>query len=301
MDRRTFTVALLLSGLAVLSHSGSARADAQFSEIVVFGDSLAETGNLNLASGGVFAGPPYFGGRFSNGPLWVEVLADRLGLERPAPSLLGGTNYGWGGAGTGNGLSPFGTPNIGLQIDFFLDDRGGFEGDELIVVVGGTNDIIFMDAPARQIVQNLSAQITRLAASGGRTFVVLDQMAVGRAPLFRGTPDEVRIDTRAEEMNKLLTPELDRLEQRLGVCILRVKAAHLWDQILRHPGKFGFTNVTDPACPGCRLGIPLPNAADTIVRNPDEYAFWDFGHPTRVVHALIGELAFAAIAGDDDN
>ena len=89
MNRRSFTAALLLSGLAVLSVPGSVRADAPFSEIVVFGDSLSDTGNLNLASGGVFAGPPYFSGRFSNGPVWVEVLAHRVVWVNPLKASAG--------------------------------------------------------------------------------------------------------------------------------------------------------------------------------------------------------------------
>ena len=87
MNRRSFTAALLLSGLAVLSVPGSVRADADFSEIIVFGDSISETGNLNLASGGVFAGPPYFGGRFSEAEPWYleskAIRARLLGKDHP--------------------------------------------------------------------------------------------------------------------------------------------------------------------------------------------------------------------------
>src|SRR5215470_1775254 len=112
-----------------------------FSDVFVFGDSISETGNAFLATGDVAAAPPYFEGRFSNGPVWTEILADSLGLPAPAPSLLGGTNYGFGGAETGDGLSFFGTPNVGLQIQMALADHGGFAGDELIVVAAGSNDL----------------------------------------------------------------------------------------------------------------------------------------------------------------
>jgi len=59
-------------------------------QIYVFGDSLSDTGNAFSRTGS--PPPPYFNGRFSNGPVWVEYLADRLGLPRN-PS----TNFAFGG------------------------------------------------------------------------------------------------------------------------------------------------------------------------------------------------------------
>jgi phospholipase/lecithinase/hemolysin len=61
--------------------------------------------------------------------------------------------------------------------------------------------------------------------------------------------------------------------------------------ILDGAESFGIINVTDPTCPGCGLGIPDPDAEDTMVPNPDEYFLGDLIHPTRVVHAIIGEAA----------
>ncbi len=286
------TLRFCLMWLVAFAFALPVNAEAPYSEIVVFGDSTVDTGNLHLASGGVVNGRPYFRGRSSNGPVWVEVVARRLGLKAPTPSLDGGTNYAWAGAQTGDGLSIFDTPNLGMQVGFFLNDRGGFAGDELIVVSAGGNDIIW-EAPfsPRQIARNISEQITKLADAGGRTFLVPDLTAYGQAPLFRGTSDEARIDTLAAETNKLLDGELSDLEERLNITILRLDIANLIAAMLGRPDEFGLTNVTDPACPGCGIGVPDPNAAHTLVPNPDEYLWWDFVHWTRVVHAVIGEMA----------
>ncbi|MCI0460850.1 MAG: SGNH/GDSL hydrolase family protein [Gemmataceae bacterium] len=271
-----------------------------FSDIIVFGESSSDTGNLFAATGGAVAGAPYYWGRFSDGPVWVEVLAEELGLPVPTPSLLGGTNYAWAGAETGGGLSSFfETPNVGQQIDFFLGAGGTLASDDLLVVWGGANDIIAWEAPSSpaQIVQNFSHHLTSLAAAGGQTFVVPNLPALGQAPLFRGTPDEVRIDTLAVQVNKLLDRELEGLEAALGITIVRLDVAGLADGMLHDPQEFGLTNVTDPACPGCGIGFPSPDAGDTMVPNPDDYLWWDFIHPTRGVHRTIGELAAEAVQG----
>jgi GDSL-like Lipase/Acylhydrolase len=55
---------------------GNTLSDRGFDQLVVFGDSLSDTGNLSKGLGGQFPpSPPFFNGRFSDGPLWLEYLA----------------------------------------------------------------------------------------------------------------------------------------------------------------------------------------------------------------------------------
>jgi phospholipase/lecithinase/hemolysin len=273
---------VLAVGLLVAAISAPARAAGPFSEIVVFGDSLSDTGNLFVASGGAVAGPPYFEGRFSNGPVWVEVLAAELGLPAPAASLLGGTNYAWGGAETGPGVSSFATPNVGLQLESFLADRGGCTGDELIVLAAGSNDLLWQ-APfgPGHIVENLRKHILDIVAAGGRTILVANSPVGGSG---------------GAKLNELLDKELDKLDAKQEITILRLDMAAVQAAILLNPGDFGLTNVTDPACPGCGIGLPEPDAIDTLVPNPDEHFLWDLIHWTRVVHAVMGQAAADAVA-----
>ena len=91
------------------------------------------------------------------------------------------------------------------------------------------------------------------------------------------------------------------MERHLDITILRVKADRLVAKMLVHPVWFGLANVTDPACPGCNTGLPDPDAADTLVPNPDLYLWWDFIHLTRVAHERIGALAADAIDDDYDD
>ena len=68
----------------------------------MFGDSLSDVGNVYLATNGIEPASPYVDGQFSNGPVWVQDLAARLGLPALTPSLAGGSDYAFGGATTGS-------------------------------------------------------------------------------------------------------------------------------------------------------------------------------------------------------
>lgn len=71
--------ALAVVGLLALPLAAQA-GSMPFSRIVAFGDSLSDIGNFYRLTGGVLPPPPYDNGRFSNGPLWIEYLADDLGM-----------------------------------------------------------------------------------------------------------------------------------------------------------------------------------------------------------------------------
>ena len=75
----------------VVAWSGMAIA-GQIDRVVVVGaDSLSDTGNLSLLSGGTQ--PPstaYEPGTFSNGPIWIDELAADLGLTMNDTALITG-------------------------------------------------------------------------------------------------------------------------------------------------------------------------------------------------------------------
>ena len=110
---------------------------AGYSNLYVFGDSISDSGNNALVlapnvtpvpiSGNSFIPTfPYASGTYSNGPVWAQTLATMLGLSA-TPSLLGGTDYAFGGAQTGTGLVP---PGLETQAAVFLSaHRGVAPGD----------------------------------------------------------------------------------------------------------------------------------------------------------------------------
>lgn len=259
---------------------------AAFDEVVVFGDSLSDIGNISAATFGIFPGADYFNGRFSDGPVWVETLAVDLGLDASTRWNAGGTNYAYGGATTEGGTSSLIIRNIGNQIGRYNASNTP-TGNELFVLWGGGNDYFDGQADVAIPVNNLANHITGLAGAGAHTFLVPNLPPLGSVPDEFGN---ATLNARAAQHNALLATTLDGIETNLGVDIITFDVATTFDRILNDPAAFGFTNTTD-------TGIDAPGGTDT-----GGYLFWDGKHPTSFAHDLLADFAYQALfPGDFDD
>jgi phospholipase/lecithinase/hemolysin len=252
-------------------------ASAEITRIVAFGDSLTDVGNLHHASDGAVGGPPNWEGRFSNGPVWVEYLADYISVPRPAASRLGGTNAAVGGASTGHGAfvetrnNPppnLEIPRVGRQIEEILANHSLSESD-LIVVWAGFNDVQISfpggQLTPEQIVTNLTDHITTLHAAGGSNFLV--GSLTGAETVF----------------NALWPTRIDELRRTLPIDLYYLDVASLFSRVGSDPAAFGFVDDFTPI-----IG--------RSVANPDEYAVWDeHSHPTTALHRVIADAALEAV------
>lgn len=158
---RLVTAATLWFGLSM---SASAGLYHNYSNFIVLGDSLSDMGNLQdlteqltalgLPPGRPIPGDDYYQGRFSNGPVYVELLADEVGLpiqRLPAPYVFApwtpsasvGTNFAYGGARTDSHRLPL---PIGLngQVGTYLagtSATSGIDPNALHLVWAGANNI----------------------------------------------------------------------------------------------------------------------------------------------------------------
>jgi phospholipase/lecithinase/hemolysin len=275
--RLTPTAFTAIAGLIGMLFSSTAGAAAPpVSGIVVFGDSLSDTGNAGA-------------GRFSNGPVWVEHLAERLGT-RLAPAVQGGTNFAVGGARTGGGP----VPSLRAQVDRFLR-AGKADGRALYVVYSGGNDLRAVveagdPVPAlARAAESVGLILADLARAGAREFLVPNLPDVGRVPeIRRRGPQAVQAATALSmAYNHALDRVLDAAERRLPVRIHRLDVWALLEKVAADPRAAGFANITD-ACvttPACR--------------DADRYLFWDSVHPTAAAHARLAEAAYAALSDRD--
>lgn len=256
-----------------------------FSQIVVFGDSLADTGNSFFFSAGTIPpSPPYFDGRFANGPIWVETLPPLIELEANPD-----TNFAFGGATTGNfnvfnAFLPENTPSLpGLQnqIDDFLRQVSAADPNALYVVSAGANDYIAGGSTDVQTtVGNLSAAISKLAAVGARNFIVPNQPDFGDLPRGRdiGGEAQLQLSLLAQAHNSALAAALATLEQDENINIIGLDINSPIDDAIANPADFGFTNVTDDF---------LTSGAASA----DGFLFWDDIHPTAAAHDIVADTA----------
>lgn len=269
-----------------------------FTEIIVFGDSLSDNGNLRLESG-VVPFDPYSLGRFSNGAVWVQYLAQYLDLPL-FPSYVGGSNYATGGSQTGLAFSdldpgqpiPLG-PNIRQQVQLY---PGTPNGTELFVVWGGGNDFFSVLAGVTQLTPQQMADDLFLAISvlydrGGRSFVVCNLPDIGKTPAYRGGEQQALATQLTLEFNAALWARLDQLQNLTNITIYRLDVFNLFEQLIANPPP-GITNTTEPAWTGTFLGYL---GSGTLVPDPDVHVFWDSVHPTRISHQVLGQFAIDTI------
>jgi phospholipase/lecithinase/hemolysin len=285
-------------------------ADAPYSRLVVFGDSLSDPGNAFVFTGGIAVAPfqPIPGGayaigghHFSNGRTWAEQLAKDLSLPdsgKPAlrnPGIF--TNYAFGGARAAPGSTAL--VDLSTQVTTFLGDFGNSASpDALYVIWIGGNDVrdalvaAFFDptlatsiAIITSAVTTEAANIGALAGAGATQFLVLNAPNLALTPAVKELgPTAVFVATLLSgAYNAGLTAALDGLETAIPVIdIIRFDTFALLSTVADAPEDFGLENSMDSCItPGVIVGA--------ICDKPKDFLFWDFIHPTKTTHRLIGE------------
>ena len=315
--RRTLvhTVSLLIALLCCASEPARAQA---YTSIVVFGDSLCDTGNDATLSAakytaagqlpGIASG--YTNGRFTDGSdtvppaqkyfgVWVEQLATQLSAK-PAilNSLAGGTNYAYGFATTDVGTTvftygpsnafSFTVNNMGLQVSTFLATNPTITNKALFVVWGGANDLLAATTTAQ-----ITAAATRdlglvqtLINAGATDFIIPNLPPLGLVPRFNGSPaTSVPATQAALGFDQALAAGLAALPAAnpgKTLHLYTLDTYTLFNTIVGPPIAKGFTNVTASS----QLNATV---------NPDTYLFWDDLHPTTYGHSLLAAAALTAI------
>jgi outer membrane lipase/esterase len=268
-----------------------------YSSLTVFGDSLSDTGNVLLATGGALPVAPYLPGRFTDGPNWIDVLAAGLGLPDGAkPALAGGSNYAFGGARTGT--APASVPGVLAQVvGLWAPANASADATGLYVVVGGGNDMrdarsaaggndASRQTAADAAAQNIEDSVALLASRGARTVMISTLPDLGATPeaFFLGKVAESSdATTRYNEAVWAIEGTLEALFADLDVVVFDM--AGIAADIRANPAAFGFTNVGLPCDPFPPFtNGPTGGACSTSL-------FSDSLHPSGAAHAILGAAA----------
>ena len=253
---------------------------AQITGVTTFGDSLSDNGNVFKVTGGTApSSPPYFNGRFSNGPVWIENVISNFNLSTTS------NNFAFGGATSGTSNINPALPGLTTELDVFLQTSPTVEPNRLFVVWAGANDYLGgrQTNPA-VTVGNLSTAIQRLTAAGATQIVVPNLPNLGKLPASLGIPALAGLDPLSAAHNSVLSASLRSLaSSNPNISIVPTDLEALFNRVTTNPARFGLTNVTQPC---------LNPATGAVCATPDTYLFWDEIHPTAAGHRLIGAFAF---------
>lgn len=312
MRRAGLTIAATALSATVAGAALAAPFDP-FSELVVFGDSISDAGNLfdvtqSLVGFG-FPPPPYFEGRFSNGPVFSDLLAqDFEAMGKPTVNLA----FGGAEAVTEITAPPgLNIPDFGEQIALYalteLPDQGErplgsvlLGGNDLFAALGdGDADEVAVDAA-----EAIGEGIVALSALGIDDVLLFNLGDLGEIPRFSlpGPEFQGELSDEASEATAIFNATLAMVADDLreaGIGVIDIDAAGALDALRADPAAAGFS--PDPTPCGIPagispLGFPVADFSDCDVATFDGLNFDDV-HPSAGVHQLLAELVRDELAG----
>lgn len=306
-------------------------------KIIAFGDSMTDNGNIyKLTSEAhrvlpvipvIPKTPPYYKGRFSNGPIWVDNLSDAMNVPLE--------DYAYGGSWAEPIVDsklnvPFG---LEMQVTYYLFKSAlDFnKSRHLYIIWSGANDYIQGRDDAEYATSNTVATIEKeiewLIYYGAKYIYVLNIPNLGLIPEVTASgPDFAQ---KVGELTKLHNKKLSQMIKRLrkeypDVKLISGDTSSYFEDIMVNPSKYSLKNVTDSCygggywlknnladineikaakeanidilkSPSLREAYLNSRLGNTLTKNvcgrPQEYLFWDHIHPTQDAHRIISDLA----------
>jgi len=270
MNFRKTILTWLLSVFLIFSVAAGAYA---YSSILAFGDSLSDNGAATDGHG-------Y--GTWTNGQVWLQYLANDLGVG----SL---NDYAYGGATTGSTY-----PNVNWQIGDYLSDHGNqISSGSLVTLWAGGNDFLNLFTSGGDVnttilnaVVNMQSALTSLVDHGATDILLLTLPDLGMTPRLnwnatlsaQGTAISVAYNT-------ALLSLLGQFSATQGLDIYTLDVFGIMQGLKTDAGEFD--NITNALSDGYGNIIGDPNLT---------YLFWDSIHPTTQGHEMIAQYAYQTVS-----
>lgn len=324
--------AFYLFSFSILFFPLSASA-APINKMIVFGDSLSDIGNIYaLTDKQIPIDPPYYRGRFSNGPLWVEYLANRLNIDVNSSTQFYGFAYAgaWAASGTPDDSHPL--IDLDWEVGSYIIQSGIVnppDDHSLIVLWIGNNDYLNgrehgdIDAVTSDAITAIERNITSLIQLGAKHFFIINVPNLGLTPsaLNAGSAFANRVSLLADMHNQKLERLISSLKTKNpSVNFVTFDVAPYFTDLISHPEKYNIKETIN-ACyegdfgelKGIRTSPKITMLNNSLnysqmhrhqggiritesCKNPDEYIFWDHVHPTATVHHLLANFASQALS-----
>jgi phospholipase/lecithinase/hemolysin len=268
MQLRKYFLFVVSMAIVPIALTSSAVASS-FSSLIVYGDSLSDNGNLYSLIG--YPPPPYYDGRFSNGPVAAEQLATDFGVPL-YDFAVGGATSGVGNyidGGTQTTVGSLGLP--GMQAELAESApllASPLVSSSLFLVWGGANDFLTGGSPT-VAAANVDGIVAALESDGADHILVPGLPNLGLTPDYSADPAAATAYTDA--FNAALVAGLP-------VGAIYFNTSDLLNEVVTDPSAFGFTNVTAPCFNGT-----------TVCSDPNQYLFWDGFHPTTAADTILAD------------
>jgi phospholipase/lecithinase/hemolysin len=269
-------------------------------KLVVFGDSLSDNGNLyEYMKHQLPLSPPYFEGRFTNGPVWVELLMRSYYPTNVTAHL---EDYAIGGAGV---LEEDDSGLFTLREEvstYLLTHNDKADADSMYIMWIGSNNYLALpdhpDEAISDVIVGIQNNLQRLVNKGAKHIMVVSVPDLGKIP---GAQDFDAVDLLAyvsSQHNKILREKVSEFQaQYPHVQWLYFDISGLMGEIMEKPEAFGFTNVTGTCYEASlpqHVKNPVLKMVSTITaKNKKDacegYLFFDPVHPSAFAHTIMAQ------------
>ena len=312
---RWISYRVIMKKFAVLFFAFLASISASaYDHFFVFGDSLSDVGNAPNTR------DLNYGGRWSNGSVWCEYLAVKLGLTPAANSAnysAGDTfatnniNFAYGGAMTSFGTTSLtGIPSVNEQIfgkknalDHVTDltkgfDRYGlnFSENDLVATWAGANNLFFAvgsdyGALASAAADDMIANLEQLILRGAKNLLILNLPDIGTTPSYVADAEGAANATLfSKTFNDILGEGVALLQASyLDVDFMYINIFDMFNEMINDAAAYGF-QYTETS-----LLDAFGNANPPTDEEAAQYLFYDSVHPTTAGHKLLADLIYAQI------
>jgi phospholipase/lecithinase/hemolysin len=295
-------VGFLLFGSAIFP------AQAAFTSLYIFGDGVSTTTN------NPFAGQYYYGLRRSNGRVWVELLAQQLGLTNNywysnnssihvSYTNLSASSTNW--SYSSNNWSYWGdySSNLVQNVNNFTTLTNATNALFVVWVIDAdfvydianygpytSNNIAIWTNAINLSLTNHYKAITNLYAKGARTLIMPNAADITEIPAYNimAATNKSFIRQRIIDFNTAFTTTLmNRIQTSCpGITIYVPDIFTLLNNVLTNAAAYGLTNALDN---GLSIdALDDPSLSDLSLNGPGaNYIFWDDEDPTARFHSVI--------------